>query len=185
MQRETATPTGFPVCMRHNDWRLVGWLMFKWLPCFVDHENRSASVLHAATHALMVLVASSGPGGLSVLAQEGGQRTWPPGSGLCLKGVLGCNGSGCNVRIRLKPRLLPTAFPAYCPLYEPIVRTANVLSARGCWGGGVWDPKIWSTKNVQTNLSFSKFHFPPLKNCGEGGVQGGNTIGISNIKAQA
>ena len=32
----------------------------------------------------------------------------------------GCNGSGCNVRIRLQPRLLPTAFTAYCPLYEPM-----------------------------------------------------------------
>ena len=26
----------------------------------------------------------------------------------------GCNWSGCNVRIRLRPRLLPTAFTAYC-----------------------------------------------------------------------
>ena len=32
----------------------------------------------------------------------------------------GCNGSGCNVRIRLQPRLLPTAFTAYCPLFEPM-----------------------------------------------------------------
>ena len=30
----------------------------------------------------------------------------------------GCNWSGCNVRIRLRPRLLPTAFTAYCPLFE-------------------------------------------------------------------
>ena len=35
-------------------------------------------------------------------------------------GALGCNGSGCNVRIRLQPRLLPTAFTAYCPLFEPM-----------------------------------------------------------------
>jgi hypothetical protein len=32
----------------------------------------------------------------------------------------GCNGSGCNVRIRLQPPLLPTAFTAYCPLFEPM-----------------------------------------------------------------
>ena len=34
--------------------------------------------------------------------------------------LTGCNGSGCNVRIRLQPRLLPTAFTAYCPLFEPM-----------------------------------------------------------------
>ena len=35
-------------------------------------------------------------------------------------GLQGCNWSGCNVRIRPRPRLLPTAFTAYCPLFEPM-----------------------------------------------------------------
>ena len=56
------------------------------------------------------------------------------------KGVpgYGCNGSGCNVRIRLQPRLLPTAFTAYCPLFEPMSADrphSQCLAGTGGWGG--------------------------------------------------
>ena len=38
---------------------------------------------------------------------------------------VGCNWSGCNVRMRLQLRLLPTAFIAYCPLFEPMPMSAD------------------------------------------------------------
>ena len=56
---------------------------------------------------------------------------------------LGCNGSGCNVRIRLQPRLLPTAFTAYCPLFEPMSADHRV----GGGGGGSRFVRLDSQKN--------------------------------------
>ena len=50
----------------------------------------------------------------------------------------GCNGSGCNVRIRLRPRLLPTAFTAYCPLYEPMSADRPHSEMSGGAGGTLW-----------------------------------------------
>ena len=50
----------------------------------------------------------------------------------------GCNGSGCNARIRLRPRLLPTAFTAYCPLYEPMPWRGGGGASYASLGG--WAP---------------------------------------------
>ena len=48
--------------------------------------------------------------------------------------------SGCNVRFRLQPHLLPTAFTAYCPLIQPSVHRPPMLSlcflSEGAGGGG-------------------------------------------------
>ena len=42
--------------------------------------------------------------------------TLPKGKESTVRRKKGCNWSGCNLR----PRLLPTAFTAYCPLFEPM-----------------------------------------------------------------
>ena len=56
----------------------------------------------------------------------------------------GCNGSGCNVRIRLQPRLLPTAFTAYCPLFEPMSADRPHMD-KGGGGGGLAIDRRWSS----------------------------------------
>ena len=58
------------------------------------------------------------------------------------RGGEGCNGSGCNVRIRLQPHLLPTAFTAYCPLFEPMSadrpHSQCLVCSLPAVGGGGW-----------------------------------------------